>query len=99
LNISDAQGNYTSFGWLPLVWHKFPKHRVVLLTDGNGMTPHAVPVACRKRTSVILLKVNDGQIRLQVENTVNKFAERFVHVNNLDEIATAWSLVIPRLAQ
>jgi hypothetical protein len=99
LNISDAQGNYTSFGWLPLVWQKFPKHRVVLLTDGNGMTPHAVPVSCRKRTSAILLKVNDGQIRSQVENTVNKFAERFVHVNNLDEIAAAWSLVIPRLAQ
>ncbi len=99
LNISDAQGNYTSFGWLPLVWQKFPKHRVVLLTDGNGMTPHAVPVSCRNRTSAILLKVNDGQIRSQVENTVNKFAERFVHVNNLDEIATAWSLVIPRLTQ
>jgi|GEM_PF-1173389 len=99
LNISDAQGNYTSFGWLPLIWQKFPKHRVVLLTDGNGMTPHAVPVSCRKRTSAILLKVNDGRIRLQVENAVNKFAERFVHVNNLDEIAAAWSLVIPRLAQ
>jgi hypothetical protein len=99
LNISDAQGNYTSFGWLPLIWQKFPKHRVVLLTDGNGMTPHAVPVSCRRRTSAILLKVNDDSIRSQVESTVNKFAERFVHVNNLDEIATAWSLVIPRLAQ
>jgi hypothetical protein len=34
-----------------------------------------------------------------VEGTVGKFAEKFVHVNKLDELAAAWSLVIPRLAQ
>jgi hypothetical protein len=95
----DAHGMITSFGWLPLIWQRFPRHRVVLLTDGNGMIPLAIPTSCRNRTSAILLNVTDIRIRLKVEDTVSKFAERFVHVNNLDEIATAWSLVIPRLAQ
>jgi hypothetical protein len=95
----DANGMITSFGWLPMIWQRFPKHRVVLLTDGNGTIPHAIPTSCKNRTSAILLNVTDIRLRLKVEDTVSKFAERFVHVNNLDEIATAWSLVIPRLAQ
>lgn len=97
-DLSNANGISTSFGWLPLVWQTFPDYRVVLLTDGNGLSPTVIPAACRKRTSAILLQV-DNYDRKQVEGTVGKFAEKFVHVNKLDELAAAWSLVIPRLAQ
>ncbi len=93
-----ADGNTTSFGWLPLVWQMFPKHRIVLLTDGNGLRPPVVPLASRKRTSAILLQVNTGT-RINIEATVQAFAERFVHVDDLSEIASAWSVAIPRLAQ
>jgi hypothetical protein len=96
-DLSNANGISTSFGWLPLVWQTFPDYRIVLLTDGNGLSPTVIPAACRKRTSAILLQV-DNYDRKQVEGTVCKFAEKFVHVNKLDELAAAWSLVIPRLA-
>ncbi len=94
-----ADGNLTSFGWLPLVWQIFPQHRIVLLTDGNGFYPPVVPQACRRRTSAILLQVGPAGERRRVEDTVQRFAERFVHVNRLEEIASAWAVVIPRLAQ
>jgi len=97
-SLDDAHGHSTSFGWLPLVWQSFPQHRVVILTDGNGCYPPLVPQAARKRTSVILLRIGSGS-RPHAEATVRKFAERFVHVENLNEIASAWSVVIPRLAQ
>jgi hypothetical protein len=94
-----ADGNLTSFGWLPLVWQTFPRHRIVLLTDGNGFYPPVVPQSCRRRTSAILLQVDAVSERCRVEDTVRRFAERLVHVNRLDEIVSAWAIVIPRLAQ
>jgi len=97
MSLTTATGMETSFGWLPLVWQKFPHHRVVVLTDGNGLYPSVVPMACRKRTSAILLQVSSVD-RPIVQATVQKFAEKFVHVTQLDEIASAWAVVIPRRA-
>lgn len=97
VSLTSATGMNTSFGWLPLVWQRFPQHRIVVLTDGNGLYPPVVPTACRKRTSAILLQVSKAD-RAQVQATVRRFAEKFVHVNQLDEIASAWAVVIPRRA-
>jgi hypothetical protein len=69
----------------------------VVLTDGNGLYPSVVPLACRKRTSAILLQVSSVD-KPQVQATIRRFAEKFVHVTQLDEIASAWAVVIPRRA-
>jgi hypothetical protein len=97
MSLMCATGMETSFGWLPLVWQQFPQHRIVVLTDGNGLYPSVVPLACRKRTSAILLQVSSVD-KPMVQATVRRFAEKFVHVTQLDEIASAWAVVIPRRA-
>jgi hypothetical protein len=97
LSLTTASGMETSFGWLPLIWQRFPQHRIVVLTDGNGLYPSVVPLACRKRTSAILLQVSAVD-KPMVQATVRRFAEKFVHVTQLDEIASAWAVVIPRRA-
>jgi len=97
ISLLTATGMTTSFGWLPILWQKFPQHRIVVLTDGNGLYPSIVPLACRRRTSAILLQVSPVD-RPQVQATVRRFAEKFVHVTQLDEIASAWAVVIPRRA-
>jgi len=97
ISLTAASGMETSFGWLPLVWQRFPQHRILVLTDGNGLYPSVVPLACRKRTSALLLQVSAAD-KPMVQATVRRFAEKFVHVNQLDEIASAWAVVIPRRA-
>ncbi len=96
--LTSATGSTTSFGWLPLVWQLFPQHRIVLLTDGNGLCPPVVPTSARKRTSAILLQI-ENHARAKAQATVQTFAERSVFLDDLNEIASAWSVVIPRLAQ
>jgi hypothetical protein len=98
----DAHGPDTDFGWLPIVWQTFPNHRVLLLTDGAGHPPQLALPSARRRTSTILLKVRsnlDAQAVQEIEGVVSGFSERFVHVDSLEEIAAAWSVVIPRRAQ
>lgn len=101
ISLIEARGEDTNFSWLPHVWQLFPGYRVVLLTDGNGYPPSAILPSGRKRTSAVLLQVrknapaNVGQI----ETTIQSFASRFVHVDNLSELAAAWALLIPRRMQ
>jgi hypothetical protein len=88
----------TSFGWLSLVWQKFPDYRVVVLTDGDGSSPMVVPKGSRKRTSAILLLVNDSAELQKVTTIVSRFAEKIVRVSHLHELTSAWAAVIPRQA-
>jgi hypothetical protein len=101
ISLSDANGEDTDFSWLPQVWQAFPRHRVLLLTDGNGYPPKAILPSGRKRTSAVLLQVrrNLPQNLEQIEATIASFASSFVHVDNLSELASTWALLIPRRMQ
>ena len=55
LSMAKADGNDTSFAWLPVAWMKFPDHLHILLTDGEGELPLLIPEQDRKRTCAIVI--------------------------------------------
>jgi hypothetical protein len=98
VTLLEADGDDTSFRWLPHVWQRFPRHRILLLTDGAGYIPGLVLPSQRERTCALLLKVrtNYPEDVAEIESDVSAIAARFVHVDRLDELASAWAALVPR---
>jgi len=79
----------TSFVWLNAVQAEFPNHRVLVVTDGDGAPPCLATRGLRERTSVILV---------QSPHEV-PWAARNLPINDLNELASAMALLIPRRHQ
>ncbi len=94
LSFSDMHSGFrggTSFAFLDRAWRRWPQHQVLVLTDGDGYMPHALP-ADRERTAVLLI---DSDL------DVSPIAARAVPLASLDKLATVFALLIPdrRFAQ
>jgi energy-converting hydrogenase Eha subunit B len=99
VSMSEANGPDTSFRWLPRIWQLFPDYRVLLLTDGYGYTPQIILPSQKARTAAILLQVRRNyspEDVMTIEEVVGAVADRFVHVDALEDLAAAWATLIPR---
>ncbi len=88
LSFNDMLSNFrggTSFAFLDRAWRRWPQHQVLVLTDGDGYMPHALP-ADRERTAVLLI---DSDL------DVSPIAARAVPLASLDKLATVFALLIP----
>ncbi len=88
LSFSDMHSGFrggTSFAFLDRAWRRWPQHQVLVLTDGDGYMPHALP-ADRERTAVLLI---DSDL------DVSPMAARAVPLASLDKLATVFALLIP----
>ena len=88
LSFSDMHSGFrggTSFAFLDRAWRRWPQHQVLVLTDGDGYMPHALP-ADRERTAVLLI---DSVL------DVSPIAARAVPLASLDKLATVFALLIP----
>ncbi len=89
LSMDSADGNNTSFAWLPVVWMKFPDHLHILLTDGEGDLPLLIPERDRRRTFAIVIP--DGR-----PDVVAPVAAKVVIVNDLARLPGVFSYLAPR---
>ena len=81
-------GDGTSFQFLSEAWRRWQHHQVLLITDGQGDSPTALP-SDRKRTSAIVIP--DGSAK-----TLRTFC---AHVVTLDEprlLPSVLATLIPR---
>ncbi len=88
LSFSDMHSGFrggTSFAFLDRAWRRWPQHQVLVLTDGDGYMPHALP-ADRERTAVLLI---DSAL------DVSPIAARAVPLASLDKLASVFALLIP----
>ncbi len=88
LSFSDMHSGFrggTSFAFLDRAWRRWPQHQVLVLTDGDGYMPHALP-ADRERTAVLLI---DSDL------DVSPIAARAVPLASLDKLASVFALLIP----
>ncbi len=81
-------GGGTSFLFLPHVWRKFPRHLVIVVTDGDGAVPFALP-ADRARTTAVLIppQTNPGAMR--------SIADTVIQVVDLDDLPWLLGMLIP----
>jgi hypothetical protein len=95
--LSEADGEDTTFAWLPVVWQAFPNHQVVLLTDGVGHLPSVLLPSGRKRTAALLL---DGHLPPDAATnaalTLDRIAALSVRVGKLEDLPALWASLIPR---
>ena len=99
VSMLEANGPDTSFRWLPRIWQLFPDYRVLLLTDGYGYIPQIILPSQKARTAAILLQVRRNyspEDVMTIEAVASAVADRFVHVDKLDDLAAAWATLIPR---
>ena len=89
LSMAKADGNDTSFAWLPVAWMKFPDHLHILLTDGEGELPLLIPERDRKRTCAIVIP--DGRPDL-----ITPVADRVVVVQDLARLPGVFAFLAPR---
>jgi hypothetical protein len=89
LSMAKADGNDTSFAWLPVAWMKFPDHLHILLTDGEGELPLLIPERDRKRTCAIVIP--DGRPDL-----IAPVADRVVVVQDLARLPGVFAFLAPR---
>ncbi len=75
----------TSFTFLDRVWRRWPNHQVLVLTDGNGGRPNALP-RDRARTSVLLIAS---------DTDMSDIAAQAVTLHDLDRLAQVFALLIP----
>ena len=89
LSMNSADGNDTSFTWLPVVWLKFPDHLHILLTDGEGNLPLLIPKRDRKRTFAIVIP--DGR-----PDMIAPAVAKVVVVNDLARLPGVFAYLAPR---
>jgi hypothetical protein len=89
LSMKEADGNNTSFAWLPVVWMQFPDHIHILLTDGEGDLPFLVSERDRKRTFAIVIP--DGK-----PEQIAPVAAKVVVVQDLDRLSGVFAFLAPR---
>jgi hypothetical protein len=78
----------TNFLFLTEAWRRWPRHRFLLVTDGQGTAPFALP-ADRERTAAIVIPPGDG-------TTLQPICGRIVELNRLDLLPSLLTLLLPR---
>jgi hypothetical protein len=78
----------TDFGFLANVWRCWPQHFILLVTDGDGAIPLALP-GDKARTAVILIPPDcDAALMSQI-------ADRVVILSDLRGIANVLTTLVP----
>jgi hypothetical protein len=79
----------TDFGFLADAWRRWPQHFVLLVTDGDGAIPLALP-GDKARTAVILIPPDcDAALMGQI-------ADRVVTLSDLRGLANVLTMLVPR---
>ncbi len=87
--VSHWRWGGTSFLWLTHAWRAFPGHQFILVTDGDGALPFALPYD-RRRTSVVLIPPGDRiDLMLQI-------GERVLRLTRLDDLPLILGSLVPR---
>jgi hypothetical protein len=79
----------TSFLFLPDLWRRFPDHRLILVTDGDGPIPYATP-ADKARTAAIVIPPGAKLDLMQ------QIADRVAVVRDVTQLAWVLAMLIPR---
>jgi hypothetical protein len=79
----------TSFLFLPDLWRRFPDHRLILVTDGDGPIPYATP-ADKARTAAIVIPPGAKLDLMQ------QIADRVAVVRDVTQLAWVFAMLIPR---
>jgi predicted metal-dependent peptidase len=77
----------TSFQFLAHVWRRWPQHLVLLLTDGYGAAPTALP-ADRARTYAVLIAGDPQRIQ--------PIAAQVLELDDLRALPSLLAMLIPR---
>jgi hypothetical protein len=79
----------SDFGFLADAWRRWPQHFILLVTDGDGAIPLALP-GNKARTAVILIPPDcDAALLSQI-------ADRVVTLNDLRGLANVLTMLLPR---
>jgi len=79
----------TDFGFLADAWRRWPEHFILLVTDGDGAIPLALP-GDKARTAVILIPPDcDAALMSQI-------ADRVVTLGDLRGLANVLTMLVPR---
>ena len=78
--------------------HCYPDHQVLVLMDGAGSLPVYIPDSCRKRTSALLIGLENysDEQREEILVVAEAIAGKVVEVPSLDDLAGVWATLIPR---
>ncbi len=79
----------TGFEFLLQVWRRWPTYQVLLVTDGDGSLPPALP-GDRERTAVIIIPPDCAP------SLMAQIASRVVQLNDLRGLADIMALLTPR---
>jgi hypothetical protein len=78
----------TNFLFLTEAWRRWPRHRFLLVTDGQGTAPFALP-ADRDRTAAIVVPPGSSA-------ALQPICGRIVELNRLDLLPSLLALLLPR---
>ncbi len=81
-------GNGTRFHFLAELWRRYPDHRVLVVTDGDGPPPSAVLPRDRARTQALLIPKGDAQ-------AAQTWSRRQVTLTELRHLAQVMALLVP----
>jgi hypothetical protein len=79
----------TDFGFLADAWRRWPKHFFLLVTDGDGCIPLALP-GDKARTAAILIPPDCDAARM------SQIADRVVTLSDLRGLANVLTMLMPR---
>jgi hypothetical protein len=79
----------TDFGFLADAWRRWPGHFILLVTDGDGAIPLALP-GDKARTAVILIPPDYDAVRM------SQIAARVVTLSDLRGLANVLTMLVPR---
>ena len=80
----------TSFHFLNEAWRRWPHHRVLLITDGQGSVPGVLPND-KARTSAIVIPNGDVA-------TMEQIANRVIQLDDLTKLPSVLATLLPRTA-
>ena len=81
-------GTGTRFHFLAELWRRYPDHRVLVVTDGDGPPPSAVLPGDRARTQALLIPRGDAQ-------GAQAWSGRQVTLTELHHLAQVMALLVP----
>jgi hypothetical protein len=79
----------TDFGFLADAWRRWPGHFILLVTDGDGCIPLALP-GDKARTAVILIPPDRDAVLM------GQIADRVVTLSDLRRLANVLTMWVPR---
>jgi hypothetical protein len=79
----------TDFGFLADAWRRWPGHFILLVTDGDGAIPLALP-GDKARTAAILIPPDCDAARM------SQITDRVVTLSDLRDLANVLTMLVPR---